>query len=209
MFFFSFGLTCGFMWKAPLTVLCLLENWTDFYNVPCRFNRSVWIAAWLLHVLVASSLFECQSVFVSFDHRFPWWFDGWMTWGLQIIEFHVNNLVIVFLFLYPTTQYQVGQLFSVAEASKNETGGGEGIEVLKNEPYEKEGEKGQYTHKIYHLKRLERRTVWYIVKVFFFFFRFNQQSFSLALPLNRFIPQHCWLLLCVSSSGCETNYNFM
>ncbi len=49
-------------------------------------------------------------------------------------------------------QYQVGQLFSVAEASKNETGGGEGIEVLKNEPYEKEGEKGQYTHKIYHLR---------------------------------------------------------
>ena len=47
----------------------------------------------------------------------------------------------------------MGQLFSVAEASKNETGGGEGIEVLKNEPYEKEGEKGQYTHKIYHLKR--------------------------------------------------------
>uniref|UniRef100_A0A3B1JAE9 Phosphatidylinositol transfer protein beta isoform n=1 Tax=Astyanax mexicanus TaxID=7994 RepID=A0A3B1JAE9_ASTMX len=49
-------------------------------------------------------------------------------------------------------EYQVGQLFSVAEASKNETGGGEGIEVLKNEPYEKDGEKGQYTHKIYHLK---------------------------------------------------------
>lgn len=51
------------------------------------------------------------------------------------------------------SQYQVGQLYSVAEASKNETGGGEGIEVLKNEPYEKDGEKGQYTHKIYHLKR--------------------------------------------------------
>ncbi|KAH0509081.1 Phosphatidylinositol transfer protein beta isoform, partial [Microtus ochrogaster] len=50
-------------------------------------------------------------------------------------------------------QYQVGQLYSVAEASKNETGGGEGIEVLKNEPYEEDGEKGQYTHKIYHLKR--------------------------------------------------------
>lgn len=51
------------------------------------------------------------------------------------------------------SQYQVGQLYSVAEASKNETGGGEGIEVLKNEPYEMDGEKGQYTHKIYHLKR--------------------------------------------------------
>uniref|UniRef100_UPI00398E7676 phosphatidylinositol transfer protein, alpha a isoform X2 n=1 Tax=Pristiophorus japonicus TaxID=55135 RepID=UPI00398E7676 len=50
-------------------------------------------------------------------------------------------------------EYQVGQLYSVAEASKNETGGGEGVEVLKNEPYEKDGEKGQYTHKIYHLQR--------------------------------------------------------
>ena len=50
-------------------------------------------------------------------------------------------------------QYQVGQLYSVAEASKNNTGGGEGIEILRNEPYEKDGEKGQYTHKIYHIHR--------------------------------------------------------
>ncbi|KAM6959110.1 phosphatidylinositol transfer protein, alpha a [Aplochiton taeniatus] len=49
-------------------------------------------------------------------------------------------------------EYQVGQLFAVAETSKNETGGGEGVEVLVNEPYEKDGEKGQYTHKIYHLQ---------------------------------------------------------
>ncbi|KAG8450755.1 hypothetical protein GDO86_003142 [Hymenochirus boettgeri] len=48
-------------------------------------------------------------------------------------------------------EYQVGQLYSVAEASKNETGGGEGVEVLVNEPYENGSEKGQYTHKIYHL----------------------------------------------------------
>ncbi|XP_067422134.1 LOW QUALITY PROTEIN: phosphatidylinositol transfer protein alpha isoform [Emydura macquarii macquarii] len=48
--------------------------------------------------------------------------------------------------------YQVGQLYSVAEASKNETGGGEGVEVLMNEPYERDGERGQYTHKIYHLQ---------------------------------------------------------
>lgn len=56
-------------------------------------------------------------------------------------------------FFFSFFQYQVGQLYSVAEASKNETGGGEGVEVLKNEPYEKDGEKGQYTHKIYHLQR--------------------------------------------------------
>ncbi len=56
-------------------------------------------------------------------------------------------------------EYQVGQLWSVAEASKNETGGGEGIEVLKNEPFEKypllggDYSSGQYTYKIYHLAR--------------------------------------------------------
>lgn len=59
-------------------------------------------------------------------------------------------------------EYQVAQLYAVAEASKAETGGGEGVEVLKNEPYDENHEKyiplmggrfskGQYTHKIYHL----------------------------------------------------------
>ncbi len=50
-------------------------------------------------------------------------------------------------------QYQVGQLYSVAEASKNETGGGEGVEIITNEPFEEGGRKGQFTHKIYHLAR--------------------------------------------------------
>ncbi|KAK6190719.1 hypothetical protein SNE40_002520 [Patella caerulea] len=66
-------------------------------------------------------------------------------------------------------EYQRAQLYSVAEASKNETGGGEGIEVIANEPFDNNGltpdndryqdlqangQKfltGQYTHKIYHL----------------------------------------------------------
>lgn len=45
----------------------------------------------------------------------------------------------------------------MAEASKNETGGGEGIEVLKNEPFTDypllngQYSSGQYTYKIYHL----------------------------------------------------------
>jgi len=54
--------------------------------------------------------------------------------------------------------YQIGQLYSVAEASMNETGGGEGIEVVKNEPFEGgvsllggKYTKGQYTYKKYHL----------------------------------------------------------
>ena len=51
-------------------------------------------------------------------------------------------------------QYQIGHLYSFAEASKIETGGGEGVEVIANEPYnDTEGTlgKGQYTHKIYHV----------------------------------------------------------
>lgn len=61
-------------------------------------------------------------------------------------NFSTNTYSVHFSF-----QYQVGQLYAVAEASKNETGGGEGVEVKVNEPYEKDGEKGQYTHKVYHL----------------------------------------------------------
>ena len=55
----------------------------------------------------------------------------------------------------------------MAEASKNETGGGEGIEVLANDPFTATTgvqpteplldptrfTDGQYTHKIYHLAR--------------------------------------------------------
>lgn len=40
------------------------------------------------------------------------------------------------IFILFFVKYQVAQLYSVAEVSKNETGGGEGIEVLKNEPFE-------------------------------------------------------------------------
>lgn len=47
----------------------------------------------------------------------------------------------------------MGQLYAVAQASKNETGGGEGVEVKENRPCTEEEGKGQYTHKIYHLQR--------------------------------------------------------
>lgn len=53
----------------------------------------------------------------------------------------------------------MAQLWSVAHASKENTGGGEGIEVLKNEPFKnktdlfKDYTDGQYTHKIYRLER--------------------------------------------------------
>ncbi|XP_074593634.1 phosphatidylinositol transfer protein vib [Brevipalpus obovatus] len=55
-------------------------------------------------------------------------------------------------------EYKIGQLFSVAQASKEETGGGEGVEVIKNEPFTNtpllngKYNEGQYTFKIYHLQ---------------------------------------------------------
>lgn len=54
-------------------------------------------------------------------------------------------------------EYQVGMLYSVVQASLDETGGGEGVEVLHNAPYENvpllngKFNAGQYTKKIYHL----------------------------------------------------------
>ncbi|XP_026810845.1 phosphatidylinositol transfer protein alpha isoform isoform X1 [Rhopalosiphum maidis] len=68
-------------------------------------------------------------------------------------------LIKEFRVVLPLTveEYQIAQLYSVAEASKNETGGGEGIEVLKNEPFTNypllggKYSEGQYTYKIYHL----------------------------------------------------------
>ncbi|KAG0730368.1 Phosphatidylinositol transfer protein alpha isoform [Chionoecetes opilio] len=59
--------------------------------------------------------------------------------------------------------YHVGQLYSVAEMSKRETGGGEGVEVVTNEPFTGQPlfhgaySSGQYTYKIFHLKKGEVR----------------------------------------------------
>ncbi|KAF8923514.1 hypothetical protein BGZ52_009593, partial [Haplosporangium bisporale] len=44
-------------------------------------------------------------------------------------------------------EYQVAQLYNVAEMSKAESGGGEGVEIVKNEPYDDGERQGQYTHK--------------------------------------------------------------
>jgi hypothetical protein len=50
-------------------------------------------------------------------------------------------------------EYARGQLYTTAAFSKAETSGGEGIEVVKNEPYHDHPTmgSGQYTYKIYHL----------------------------------------------------------
>lgn len=55
-------------------------------------------------------------------------------------------------------EYQRGQLWSVAEASKNETGGGEGVEIIRQESFTSDKVRpgqtltGMYTYKIYKLR---------------------------------------------------------
>ncbi|KAL3676890.1 hypothetical protein R1sor_026838 [Riccia sorocarpa] len=50
-------------------------------------------------------------------------------------------------------EYEIAQLYMVAKFSASESTGdsGDGVEVLKNEPFEDQDRKGQYTHKVYHL----------------------------------------------------------
>lgn len=57
-------------------------------------------------------------------------------------------------------EYRIGQLFSTCELSKNTTGGGDGVQVLRDEPFEnhpliektKEYSQGQYTMKKYYMQ---------------------------------------------------------
>ncbi|XP_065071432.1 phosphatidylinositol transfer protein alpha isoform-like [Rhopilema esculentum] len=52
-------------------------------------------------------------------------------------------------------EYRIAQLYSVAEASKNENGGGDGVEIVQNEPYTNDpehGGSGQYTLKMMHIE---------------------------------------------------------
>jgi len=48
-------------------------------------------------------------------------------------------------------EYQIAQLYMVAKISREQTHGGEGIQILENRPYDDETGKGQYTHKIYKI----------------------------------------------------------
>jgi len=48
-------------------------------------------------------------------------------------------------------EYQVAQLYMVSKISKQQTGHGEGIQILENKPFNDENGTGQYTHKILHI----------------------------------------------------------
>jgi len=48
-------------------------------------------------------------------------------------------------------EYQIAQLYMINKISKQQTGNGEGIQILENKPFDDENGSGQYTHKIIHI----------------------------------------------------------
>ncbi|CAI5534290.1 unnamed protein product [Closterium sp. Naga37s-1] len=53
-------------------------------------------------------------------------------------------------------EYRIAQLYMIAKFSEHhssDNSDGDGVEVLRNEPFQEEGRQGQYTHKIYHLAK--------------------------------------------------------
>lgn len=79
-------------------------------------------------------------------------------------------LIKEFRIVLPLTveEYQIAQLWSVAESSKENTGGGEGIEIIANEPFAnkldlfKNYTSGQYSHKLY---KLQSKVPWWLKKL--------------------------------------------
>jgi len=55
-------------------------------------------------------------------------------------------------------EHHVAQNWSFNEQSRRETGGGEGVEIVRNEPFDGKDfmggryQRGQYTYKIYHVE---------------------------------------------------------
>ena len=62
--------------------------------------------------------------------------------------------ILEFRIIVPTNieKYAIGNRYMNYLYVIDEKNGNEGIEIVKNEPYEKGDEKGRFTHKIYHIK---------------------------------------------------------
>jgi hypothetical protein len=62
--------------------------------------------------------------------------------------------LVEFRIILPTTvpKYQIGNLYMCVQRTRETQGGGEGLEILVNEPYDENGERGQFTHKVMHFK---------------------------------------------------------
>ena len=100
---------------------------------------------------------NCESRKILEEKIFSFSFHLILDYQVVIL---LKMLITEFRIILPMNveEYQIAQLYSTAKISKQNTGGGEGVEVLVNEPFERpmseaflgKYNSGQYTKKIYH-----------------------------------------------------------
>ncbi|KAH0793099.1 Phosphatidylinositol transfer protein [Histomonas meleagridis] len=100
---------------------------------------------------------------------------------MKIIEFRIIVPLSV-------EKYGIGFRYMGYLYAKDEKKNGEGIELVKTEPFENENEKGNFTYKIYHCKsKIPRVICWAVPEKFL---HFHEKSFN-AFPhikTTNFIP---------------------
>ncbi|VBB25751.1 unnamed protein product [Acanthocheilonema viteae] len=96
-------------------------------------------------------------------------YSGVHVGGLSVTALAMIIKEFRILMPFEMDEYYRGQLFAVSETSKNETGGGDGVQVLENDDFTsttiRPGHSitGIYTHKIYHTKS---KSPWALRKIF-------------------------------------------
>ncbi|OHT03088.1 Phosphatidylinositol transfer protein [Tritrichomonas foetus] len=115
--------------------------------------------------------------------------------------------IVEFRIILPTNvpQYQIGNLYMCAQRTREEAGNGEGIEILKNEPYENwNGENGQFTHKIMHFKsRVPAAIRWAIPDKYLHVHEVSHNGYPHFHTLYNIPGQDDWFSLLVESQHIE------
>lgn len=126
---------------------------------------------------------------------------------MKIIEYRV---------ILPTNvpQYQIGNLYMCAQRTRQEAGNGEGVEILKNEPYDENGETGQFTHKVMHFKsRIPKAIRWAIPDKYLHIHEISHNGYPHFYTEYKIPGQDDWFYLLVESqhivydksTGCPDN----
>ena len=122
---------CHISVKSFLQITCMCEDSTNRWD-SLEFSLSLFrvytytcMGSWWLRL--SSSATSDNAATTAVDQRPEQLVQSWKWVRMLIKEYRITMPMTV-------EEYQVAQLYSVAEASKNENGGGEGVEVIKNEP---------------------------------------------------------------------------
>ncbi|CAI7806463.1 unnamed protein product, partial [Closterium sp. NIES-53] len=80
------------------------------------------------------------------------WISARLESGIAMVVIHEYQIPLPL----SAEEYRIAQLYMIArfsEVHSSDNSDGDGVEVLRNEPFQEDGRQGQYTHKIYHLAK--------------------------------------------------------